>query len=169
MELKDRIQQIMNREKVSASVFADSIGVQRSSISHILSGRNKPSLEFVQKILISYPKYKAEWLIMGIGDIDSLNTLNPSNNTASISKTATNKNLFNEPFVTNLQKETIINEPIKHESDEKDSYTNKGEAKEFFSHKSPVETLNNTHKPIDKIVIFYSDKSFEVYNPNKNE
>jgi len=55
----------MKQENVSASKFADDIGVQRSSISHILSERNKPSLELIQKILNKYPKVNPEWLLTG--------------------------------------------------------------------------------------------------------
>ena len=65
MILTDRIKYIMKINQHSATSFADEIGVQRSSISHILSGRNKPSLELVQKILIAYPKISADWLISG--------------------------------------------------------------------------------------------------------
>jgi transcriptional regulator with XRE-family HTH domain len=47
--------------------LADNIGVNRATISHILSGRNKPSIDFLQKLLHSYPDLNANWLIMGIG------------------------------------------------------------------------------------------------------
>jgi len=50
---------------LSPSQFADEIQVQRSSISHILSGRNKPSLDFVLKILSTYPDINSEWLMFG--------------------------------------------------------------------------------------------------------
>jgi transcriptional regulator with XRE-family HTH domain len=66
MELIDRFKYIMKLNNLTASAFADEIGVQRSSISHILSGRNKPSLEFIQKVLTKYPKVSADWLIAGI-------------------------------------------------------------------------------------------------------
>ena len=49
----------------SASSFAEKIGVQRSSISHILSGRNKPSLDFVLKVLSSFPEVELYWLLKG--------------------------------------------------------------------------------------------------------
>ena len=65
MILTDRIKYIMKINQLSATAFADEIGVQRSSISHVLSGRNKPSLEFIQKILSTYPKISADWLISG--------------------------------------------------------------------------------------------------------
>lgn len=65
MEITDRLQYLMKLHNLSASAFADKINVQRSSISHILSGRNKPSLELMQKVLAAFPKVNADWLILG--------------------------------------------------------------------------------------------------------
>ena len=67
--MKDRILQFMQHEQVTSTQFADKIGVQRSSVSHILSGRNNPSFDFIRKILISFPKIRAEWLILGEGEM----------------------------------------------------------------------------------------------------
>ena len=61
--MKDRIEKIMEMEQLSASKFADAIGVQRSNISHVLSGRNKPSLELVNKILDRFQQINADWLL----------------------------------------------------------------------------------------------------------
>ncbi|WP_053972710.1 helix-turn-helix domain-containing protein [Mangrovimonas sp. ST2L15] len=66
-EFAIRLQKIMEYYQESASSFAEKIGVQRSSISHILSGRNKPSLDFVLKILSSYPEVELYWLLNGKG------------------------------------------------------------------------------------------------------
>ena len=66
-----RLQKVIDFYSLSASAFADKIGVQRSSISHILSGRNKPSLEFVMKILSSFPEVELYWLLNGKGDFPS--------------------------------------------------------------------------------------------------
>jgi len=55
----------MKLNNLTASAFAESIGVQPSSVSHILSGRNKPSLEFIQKIINKYPRIDPSWLING--------------------------------------------------------------------------------------------------------
>lgn len=71
MELQERFRYIMKLNNLSASAFADEIGVQRSSISHILSGRNKPSLEFIQKVLNRFPKVDATWLINGVTSVES--------------------------------------------------------------------------------------------------
>ena len=66
-EFAKRLQIIINYYEISAAVLADKIDVQRSSISHILSGRNKPSLEFVLKILKAFPEVELYWLLNGTG------------------------------------------------------------------------------------------------------
>lgn len=65
MELKDRIATIIKVNQLNASSFAEAIGVQRSSLSHILNGRNKPSLDFIEKVLLNFPRVDAQWLITG--------------------------------------------------------------------------------------------------------
>jgi transcriptional regulator with XRE-family HTH domain len=66
MELKDRIATIIKVNQLNASSFAEAIGVQRSSLSHILNGRNKPSLDFIEKVLHYFPRVDAQWLITGV-------------------------------------------------------------------------------------------------------
>jgi len=65
--MKERLLQIIDLEQLTPSKFADIIGVQRSSVSHIISGRNKPSFDFLQKTLKAFPGLNADWLIMGEG------------------------------------------------------------------------------------------------------
>ncbi len=71
-----RLQKIIGYYNLSASAFADNVGVPRSSISHILSGRNKPSLEFVMKILSGFPDVDLYWLLNGKGNFPSLEKSN---------------------------------------------------------------------------------------------
>ena len=66
-EFAKRLKIILNYYELSASTLADKIEVQRSSISHILSGRNKPSLEFTMKILKMFPEVELYWLLNGTG------------------------------------------------------------------------------------------------------
>lgn len=66
-----RLQNVIDYYGESASSFAEKIGVQRSSISHILSGRNKPSLDFILKILSSFPEVELYWLLNGKGEFPS--------------------------------------------------------------------------------------------------
>lgn len=111
MELVDRFKYLMKLNNLSASAFAEKIGVQPSSISHILSGRNKPSLEFIQKILLQFPKISADWLITGNTKI-------------------------NDDSIQPRPKTT----------------------------KSPTPTPTISEKQIKKIVLFYTDNTFEEYN-----
>ena len=66
-----RLQKVIDYYGESAAGFAEKIGVQRSSISHILSGRNKPSLDFVMKVINSYPEVELYWLLNGKGEFPS--------------------------------------------------------------------------------------------------
>jgi predicted transcriptional regulator len=66
-----RLQKVIDYYNEIASSFAEKIGVQRSSISHILSGRNKPSLDFVLKVLASFPEVELYWLLNGKGNFPS--------------------------------------------------------------------------------------------------
>jgi transcriptional regulator with XRE-family HTH domain len=65
MEIKDRLQIAIKQYNLTATLFADKIGVQRSSISHILSGRNKPSIDFIIKLNDVFPDLDITWLITG--------------------------------------------------------------------------------------------------------
>ncbi|MGI9545641.1 MAG: helix-turn-helix transcriptional regulator [Flavobacteriaceae bacterium] len=70
-EFIKRLERILKYYGLSASAFADTIGVQRSSISHLLTGRNKPSLEFVLKVIKTYPAINLYWLLNGKGSFPS--------------------------------------------------------------------------------------------------
>jgi transcriptional regulator with XRE-family HTH domain len=63
--MTDRIKSLLEQLHLTPSEFAERIGVQRSSVSHVLSGRNKPSIDFLEKILIVFPEVDATWLITG--------------------------------------------------------------------------------------------------------
>lgn len=64
-DITDRVKKIMEDNKLSSSQMADRIGVQRSAISHIISGRNKPSLDFILKVLESFENVSSDWLLKG--------------------------------------------------------------------------------------------------------
>jgi|TARA_B110000971_G_scaffold195428_1_gene209830 transcriptional regulator with XRE-family HTH domain len=66
-----RLKNWMEYEGLKPSVLADNIGVNRATISHILSGRNKPSIDFLEKLLNIYSKINANWLISGIGYMEN--------------------------------------------------------------------------------------------------
>ncbi|WP_223034506.1 helix-turn-helix domain-containing protein [Hanstruepera marina] len=80
-DFSKRLQKVIKFYDESAASFAEKIGVQRSSISHILSGRNKPSLDFVLKVLSAYPEVELYWLLNGKGTFpkqkETVKTINP--------------------------------------------------------------------------------------------
>lgn len=76
MDILDRVKMIMKMNQMNAASFADRIGVQRSNVSHVLTGRNKPSLDFIEKILVQFPKVNASWLISG--QIQQTDVITPS-------------------------------------------------------------------------------------------
>ena len=65
----DRIRTIMEYYDLTSAQFADTIGIQRSALSHVLSERNKPSLDFVLKIKRAFPEVSLDWLTLGRGSI----------------------------------------------------------------------------------------------------
>jgi predicted transcriptional regulator len=69
-----RLQKVITYYGESASSFAEKIGIQRSSISHILSGRNKPSLDFVLKVLSAFPEVELYWLLNGKGEFPKIDS-----------------------------------------------------------------------------------------------
>jgi transcriptional regulator with XRE-family HTH domain len=69
--IRDRLTQILSLKQMTSSAFADFLEIQRSNMSHYLSGRNKPGVEILQKILDKFPDISAEWLIMGRGEISN--------------------------------------------------------------------------------------------------
>jgi len=136
-----RIEQILKQKDLSASQFADRIGVQRSSISHIISGRNKPSLDFIQKLLKAFPDLNVEWLITGKGTMGK-----------SIMDENVNEGLFDAKIVESEQEINYARKPIT----ESLPSTKKG-------HRKNAPSVQQ--KDVDKIVIFYSDNTFTVYSP----
>jgi len=142
--MKDRILQFLKDEKISSTKFADIIGVQRSSISHILSGRNKPSFDFIEKMLLSFPSLNAQWLITGKG---TMFTNNPRQESLFDLKIESNQQK-STPLQSNISKQENINTEI----NENDQHIETGFIK-----------LEKKDKIIDRIVIFFEDGSFKQY------
>ncbi|MBE0424463.1 MAG: helix-turn-helix transcriptional regulator [Lutibacter sp.] len=131
-----RLNILMDYYEISAALLAEKIEVQRSSISHILSGRNKPSLEFVLKILKAFPEVELYWLLNGIGSFPKQAEVKPSAPTL-FSEVETSEVKINEPKAAVKQ----ANQEIEHQSKE------------------------NTDHEIERIVIFYRNGSFKNYTP----
>ena len=143
--MKDRLKQLLQHLDMSAAEFADSIGVQRSSISHILSGRNNPGLEYIQKILRSYPQVNPDWLVTGNGNMTRESSDGSMQEEVSWMPRKS-RNLFSQEDVNVIQQ--------------------KAEKKPAEEKKTPgKESLAEPY--LEKIVLFYSDGTFREYHPGK--
>lgn len=147
MEIKDRIKMIMEREEIQPRAFAEAIGVQQSTLSHILNDRNKPSLEVVMKIHQTYNYVDLEWLLYGKGQmIDSEshfqdillneNAINPSSNS----------------FEPENRREIAL-ELIKNDSEKTDNQY--------------VKYIERPARKITEIRIFFDDNTYETFRPEK--
>jgi transcriptional regulator with XRE-family HTH domain len=65
MLIQERLHLILKMHSITPAAFADKLGVQRSNVSHVLSGRNKPGLDFLNKIILNFPRVNAHWLLSG--------------------------------------------------------------------------------------------------------
>jgi len=90
----NRLLEILEKKSLSASQFAEKIGVQRSSVSHILSGRNKPSLDFIIKITSVFNDISLEWLINGKKTNDFSIKKNESTSPTPITKSVVSSELL---------------------------------------------------------------------------
>lgn len=149
-----RLEIILDYYSLNASSFADKIGVQRSSLSHLLSGRNKPSLDFILKILEVFPDVDLYWILNGKGNFPKNAELfdKKENNVEPVVKQ-------NSPTPSNTE---IIPENLFSE----------------IKNQNPIPALDTTKKEnqnsikesnsaaIDKIVIFYKNGTFKSYVPD---
>lgn len=134
-----RIQLILKKKNLSPSQLADEIHIQRSSISHILSERNKPSLDFVMKVLERFPEIDSDWLIFGKGQM--MNSISQSK--------------------IEVEKKNIIAEKKIEEKEEKIETAPTSSSLPLFDEKK--KEAGNDSSEIVKIVIFYKDNTFKEY------
>ena len=139
-KIKDRVLQLINREKLSSSKFAEIIGVQRSSISHIISGRNKPSLDFIQKVLEKFSSLNPNWLVTGNGGMY---------------------------FESTQNKIDFSSEILNPKSEIQENKIEDGNNKLQNTTTNLDENLQEKtkSKKIERIIVFYNDNSFETLNP----
>ena len=111
----NRIKQVMEYKQMSPTTFADTIQINRSSLTHIFSGRNQPSLDIAKKILNAFPEINTEWLIMGDGAmLKSSETMAAEPETVPV-KTVDNMlqtDLFGDVFDEALAEAPVENESV---------------------------------------------------------
>lgn len=111
--IQERIRLLMQSRSLNPTQFADEIGVQRSSISHILSGRNKPSLDIVTKILNRFPDIDSNWLVLGKGSLIQKNEPKSSRdeNIAFSEPSEMAKSSISNTLFDDIQEEKILETP----------------------------------------------------------
>jgi len=157
--MEERIRKFMDYKGISPSELADSIGVQRSNVTHVLKGRNKPSFQFIEKMLQIYPELDAKWLLLGIGNMVETSTktrtlfdqiTEPAIPVATKSAKTEEKPIIKEPEPIHSN-EIIVPPPI-----EKKNIDNELQD-QFFS----------SEKPIERLLVFFKDQTFKVYYPSR--
>lgn len=149
-----RIELILDYYSLSASGFADKIGVQRSSMSHLLSGRNKPSLDFILKIISIFPDVDMYWILNGKGNFPKTGNVN------SVNSDSLKKEKSSSPVLEIKKQENLFSEQ------NLDIHENPVfENKIIENTNTAFSSSNENESKIEKIVIFYSNGTFSEYNP----
>lgn len=142
MELKNRILEIMEKSGLTPSEFADKIEVQRSAISHITSGRNKPSLEFLIKIKNTFPEIDTDWLVFGIEKETKSEEIFPENET---------------------MENTADSYPTLFELFDTDEKIEKSETEKISPEIRMTKNENTDQKKMIRALLFFNDGSFEEF------
>lgn len=156
--MQDRIRKFMDYKGLSSSELADTIGVQRSNVTHVLQGRNKPSFPFIEKLLQTYPELNAKWLMLGSGSM--------------VDTPAKARTLFDQDEVqkpakpgSEVIKKQVVAEEVPETIAPKSPESEKKEEKQPVKNDYNVQFFSS-EKPIERLIVFYNDQTFKVYNPS---
>ncbi len=167
MSINDRIKQILIDKNLSPSYFADEIGVQRSSISHILSGRNRPSFDIIQKVIRRFPDLGYEWIM----EEDDERTNTSASVSTSNNRGRTQVTSFERPDrYSSGRAATSYNAPLMNSGTQPietqatvvvgAQSTNEGT---LHSPSASAATTQFANKTIERILVFFTDGSFKEY------
>jgi transcriptional regulator with XRE-family HTH domain len=160
MNLSAKIELLIQAKKLSASQFADTLGIPRSSISHILSGRNKPSLDVVQKILIAFPEIPAEELLDDKREL----TITVSAPKVLSTPTSVTPSLFDAPIPVSPESPTSI---LPEQTIVQSNLRRPRETSPKTQNPVAAQTTTTVHlaKKIERVIIFYTDGTFSESKP----
>ncbi len=168
--MKDRIKQIMDSENMTSAQFADSLQIGRAVISHILNGRNNPSLDVVTRILTELPQINADWLLSGNGTMyknqnESKSNFSVNSDLSPISDRNYPRDIFQQDlFAQNNTEPTNLSDNNKYEKEKElivPQNHNQNTVNEVFKY------IERPQKRISKIIIYYNDNTFETFDPEK--
>jgi len=155
--MREKLLKLMKYEKLSSSRLAEILEIQPSSISHILSGRNKPSFDFLVKILRRFPTLNPDWLLL-----DSDQMYRQSDESAA---------LKDNQVIAPISTSTIqagSSEHRQNNSSNDSSVANNNSTKRTTPTELPFTNNQNVNKTIERVIVLYSDKSFEAFNISSN-
>lgn len=163
--MNTRLEQFIAAENISKAEFADNIGVARASVSHVLSGRNNPSFDFIMGLMRRYPRLNIEWLLAGKGKMYKDSSVPPNTDSTVGADEAAAKALEAEPDMQDLfsvgeetppssPRESDISQPIGQQA--ADPAATQGET----ISPTPIQPVDIQRK-ITKIVIFYDDNTYQ--------
>lgn len=171
MDFSTRFTKVIEHSELSPAEFAEEIGVQRSSISHIISGRNKPSLDFITKIKTAFPEFEWNWLITGEGEM-LISEKEPEPIVEEKPEVVEKKkpslpDLFSLIDDENFGKEETPHNFTKNDNVRESNISYHKSEKNILSDSQPLEKSNQTQdskkKNIKGIVFFYEDGTFETF------
>ncbi|MEI8112820.1 MAG: helix-turn-helix transcriptional regulator [Bacteroidia bacterium] len=166
--MEERIKKFMEYKGITSSELADSIGVQRSNVTHVLKARNKPSFQFIEKMLQIYPELNAKWLMLGTGNMVDV----PLKTKTLFDQLIEPESLLEQKPEKSAEKQ--LNQSIKPVEDIKPQETIKTTERQIppviekpFVNNELQNHIFSSEKPIERLIIFYNDQTFKVYNPSR--
>ena len=167
MEEIERVRKIMVQLQLNSAQFALEIGIQGSTLSHLLNGRNKPSLDVLKKVLSRYPNINSDWLIMGIGamyrgekDSQTPNLFAFQDETVSLPTVSAPISMPKfEPPVAPIQQPKVYAEPKSIVS----APENPSALPTELNSVMPVVNVETTAKSVRKIIVYYTDNTFQEF------
>lgn len=152
----NRINLILRAKNITAKQFAEEIGIQPSGMSHIMSGRNNPSLDFVSKVIRRYPEIDANWLLLGKGEMYASEVA---------ARVETEPTLFSVPAPTPAVVPQPLPEPASDPIPEQETeLLPMVEEEPEVQEKMPSPEVEEGRHLV-KILMFYDDHTFEEYRP----
>lgn len=166
--MKDRIRLIMEREHLTPSAFADRLQLGRAVISHILNGRNNPSLDVVTRILSKVNYINPDWLLTGNGDM--IKTDGGKTSTMHQVSIPSSNNFHPSQNQPDLFSQTSVSPPIPQPETEyrKENIVEQAQNTYEKTINQPVIYQKTAERKISKIIIYYSDNTFETFNADNS-
>lgn len=148
--MNTRLQQFLNLENLTSARFADIMNIQRSNVSHLLSGRNKPSWDFIQRFAVKFPNISTDWLLFGKGK--------------PYRESATTPSAPNSPIIDDIFAPTA-EAPVEFSIDGNDEIGDSSVLVASDSPKIPQNTPISRPKSVRRITLYYSDGTFQEFFP----